>query len=86
MTPENFCYWLQGFFELNKNMHIQSLTEHQVNMIQEHLSLVFKPTLVTPEAVQLQKELTEKIQHWYQHTKMIGDPLRKNAFPPTVTC
>lgn len=38
MTPENFCYWLQGFMELtNPNV----LNENQVKILKEHLSLVF---------------------------------------------
>lgn len=42
MTPENFCYWLQGFNELNG----QVPTEDQWKSITEHLELVFKK--VTP--------------------------------------
>lgn len=42
MTPENFCYWLQGFNELNG----QTPTEDQWKSITEHLELVFKK--VTP--------------------------------------
>lgn len=42
MTPENFCYWLQGFSELNG----QAPTEDQWKSITEHLGLVFKK--VTP--------------------------------------
>lgn len=38
MTPENFCYWLQGFFELHDP---SKLTEEQVGMIKEHLQLTF---------------------------------------------
>lgn len=39
MTPENFCYWLQGYFELNGN-HPISLAQSVI--INEHLNLVFK--------------------------------------------
>ena len=38
MTPENFCYWLQGYFEISgKN----ELTEDQIAVIQIHLGYVF---------------------------------------------
>lgn len=37
MTPENFCYWLQGHFELGGNS-----TPESINVIKEHLNLVFK--------------------------------------------
>jgi len=44
MTATEFCYWLQGFFELTKISHLRpdNLNEKQVEMIQNHLSLVFK--------------------------------------------
>lgn len=38
MTERDFCYWLQGFFELTVQT---SLTEWQVKMIKEHLDKVF---------------------------------------------
>lgn len=39
MTPENFCYWLQGKLELDPTDN--RLSEEQVRMIREHLKLVF---------------------------------------------
>lgn len=39
MTSRDFCFWLQGFFELSR---AQSLSETQAQMIQQHLALVFK--------------------------------------------
>jgi len=38
MTPENFCYWLQGYFELVKTTE---LTPEQVQEIKKHLFLAF---------------------------------------------
>lgn len=38
MTPENFCYWLQGVFEVTD---AKTLTEAQVQIIKNHLTLVF---------------------------------------------
>lgn len=43
MTPENFAYWLQGFFEISG---AKTLDERQVQEIKNHLDLVF--TKVTP--------------------------------------
>lgn len=44
MTPENFCYWLQGALEIiPKN---QELDITQLTIIRDHLSLVFSK--VTP--------------------------------------
>lgn len=39
MTPEAFCYWLRGFFEMTD---AKELTPEQVRMVHQHLSLVFE--------------------------------------------
>lgn len=44
MTPEQFTYWLQGFFEISDT---DSLTNKQVQIIRDHLNLVFNK--VTPD-------------------------------------
>jgi hypothetical protein len=44
MTPENFVYWVQGFFEISGS---ETLSKEQVQVIKDHLSLVL--TKKTPE-------------------------------------
>ena len=44
MTPENFCYWLQGFMEVQAPTN---LNEQQIAVIQEHLNLVFNKVTKT---------------------------------------
>lgn len=39
MNSIDFCYWLQGHFELSES---NQLTEKQVEIIKNHLNLVFK--------------------------------------------
>lgn len=49
MTPENFCYWLQGFFEINRKNTLTpfiNITPLQSQEIENHLNLVFHK--VTP--------------------------------------
>lgn len=42
MTPENFCYWLKGWFELNQTIdHRKGATPETMEMIKNHLDLVF---------------------------------------------
>lgn len=36
MTPENFTYWLQGFFEISKSTEINDI---QLQEIKNHLKL-----------------------------------------------
>jgi len=43
MTPEQFVYWLQGFFEIQEST---TLSRKQVQIINDHLQLVFNK--VTP--------------------------------------
>ena len=38
MTSVQFCYWLQGFFEISEG---KTLSDKQVNIIKNHLKLVF---------------------------------------------
>jgi len=46
MTAENFCYWLQGWFELSKTNGGVTMNDDAVKMIEDHLKLVFEK--VTP--------------------------------------
>ena len=39
MTPENFCYWLQGYIELENPGKISA---EKTQVIKDHLNLVFK--------------------------------------------
>lgn len=38
MTSRDFCFWLQGFFELSKPMQ---LDPNQIELIEKHLAMVF---------------------------------------------
>lgn len=43
MNAENFCYWLNGFFELKKTIdHRDGFTPETIKAIEDHLQLVFK--------------------------------------------
>lgn len=39
MTSRDFCYWLQGYFEV---ANPKEITTEQLEMIKRHLNLVFK--------------------------------------------
>lgn len=48
MTPEQFCYWLQGYFELKRTIdHRLGATQETMEVIEQHLQTVFDK--VTPE-------------------------------------
>ena len=46
MTPENFVYWLQGYFELQDayitTLRVEYLDKAQVQLIKDHLKLVLE--------------------------------------------
>lgn len=52
MTEREFCYWLQGFMEMADP---KGLSEQQIQMIKQHLALVFTNvtgtiTITTPSS------------------------------------
>lgn len=41
MTTKEFCFWLQGWFELNETIdHREGATKETLNLIKEKLDLV----------------------------------------------
>jgi len=57
MSPQDFAYWLQGFFELSGS---ESLSPRQVQVIKDHLSLVFDKQ--TPDRVLFEDSAIEQLQ------------------------
>ena len=43
--PQSFCYWLQGFFELQEP---EAITSEQLEIIKSHLDLVFEKVTEHP--------------------------------------
>ena len=75
MTPEQFCYWMQGFVELSGGF---PPTTEQWHSISEHLQTVFKKE--TPP-VQRQQDIMDSYRQirkeepltfpWDKHTDII---------------
>lgn len=43
MTSRDFCYWLQGWFELNETIdHREGASKETLACIKNHLAMVFK--------------------------------------------
>lgn len=53
MTTRDFAYWLQGFFEISK---ATSLDDQQVQMVKNHLNLVFLHDIDPSEKLTPQQE------------------------------
>ena len=75
MTENQFCYWLQGFFEMTDST---ALSENQVKMISNHLKLVFKKETPTLEGLEY---LQDQIK--YKPQKLSKNP---DSILPSVTC
>jgi cobyrinic acid a,c-diamide synthase len=64
MTARDFCFWLQGFFELSVAGD-SGLDEEQVEIVQRHLALVFvheiDPSAGSPEHQAALNKLHAKI-------------------------
>lgn len=58
MTSRDFCYWLQGFFELTNFGNPATITEQQLIQIKNHLNLVFKHE-IDPSFGEEQEELNK---------------------------
>ncbi len=61
MTSRDFAYWLQGFFEISDT---NKLNEKQVDMIKNHLNLVFFHEIdpsMTPD--KKKQQLMNQIHH-----------------------
>ena len=67
MEADQFCYWLQGYFELTENDGDLSL--EQIKTIQNHLNLVFVHDLDP-------KQVAEKLQQIHDGVPANMDPLK----------
>jgi len=85
MSPEQFCYWLQGFVELSPDLKVPS--EKQWQAIKEHISTVFLK--VTPPVLpddETEKESVEKKQQFplpedVDFWKEMAEKMRKGGLP-----
>ena len=56
MTSRDFCYWLQGFFEITSPIYIN---DTQTKLVQQHLNMVFIHEIDPSFPAEQQKALTE---------------------------
>ncbi len=90
MTSRDFCYWLQGFFELTDATEI---TGDQVELIKKHLHMVFEheidPSFPDKETLQkIHDEEGPKIRKELEEFKnQIGQRLTQLSYgPPRIMC
>lgn len=86
MTPENFCYWLQGYLELDEQAvepRPMQLSAAQVIVIKDHLALVFNKqtpnrstTRSQPQPVKMERSFFEKDDLLCSNTTVALNPLK----------
>lgn len=80
MNIQDFCYWLQGYFELAMTPTKEGLSPEQVEVIKEHLQLVFKKETVKTvgDTTQSYGSLEDLFKHYTEKVKPAPMP-----FSPT---
>jgi hypothetical protein len=83
MTSMEFCYWLQGFFELSDgDARIpDDLTGEQVTAIREHLALVFEKVTGGEALAPPKTASAEKLYTGDEIMKMVEELMRKGSAP-----
>ena len=86
MTEREFCYWLQGLFEIGG---VTSLDEQQTQIVKDHLALVFKK--VTPDRKPMDTPKTPAVPMPGLPYEMLREPIHpmdpyRWVMPPRVTC
>ena len=84
MTPREFCYWLQGVFEVAK---LTSLNEEQTTQIKNHLNLAFVHIDAQEEdETGLSAEAMQKIHDGLIKPKKPGRTRPKGFDPGQLRC
>lgn len=65
MTPENFCFWLQGYFEIDGTE--EGLNKTQAEVIREHLQLVFNKVTTQKPNSQIEELYRKGMQPGIMH-------------------
>jgi len=83
VSPENFCFWLNGYLELSGS---KTLSGGQVNIIKEHLQLVFTPATqtATMSGEEIREFVKEAKDSFYKHEYELNKP--KTGGLTTVSC
>jgi hypothetical protein len=74
MTAREFCYWLQGFFELQEAQGVMPpLTAQQTQTLKNHLAMVFKHEIdPSTGSAQHQQELNSLHRNYFSETGGLG--------------
>jgi hypothetical protein len=78
MTSRDFVYFLQGFFEINEP---QTINKQQVEIIKNHLNLVFKHEIDPSLNEGKSKEEVKELQDVHDGKKKLSDFIKEGPPP-----
>lgn len=89
MTSRDFCYWLQGYFEIARKANgRRTIQDDQVAVIEQHLSLVFKHEIDPSMGDEKHQEELNQIHAKIDRVEKVAIDARKTAHsgPPLIRC
>lgn len=91
MTPEQFCYWLQGYFELKQTIdHRDGATPETMKVIEDHLKTVFVKVTPTAKAPTPTLTIDEAVRRHRESEQRLPNPHGPNypyfGIQPVITC
>jgi hypothetical protein len=79
VQSRDFCYWLQGFFELHPD--IKRLNSEQIDLIKKHLHLVFTheidPSFKSPDPKKSDEQHMEELRKIHEQLQKQDAELRQ---------
>jgi hypothetical protein len=85
MTAEQFCYWLQGYFELKQTIdHREGATPETMKVIEDQLKTVF--VKVTPPVKSPVTTTEEALRRYRESEQRLPNPYSPNGIQPVITC
>lgn len=87
MTSRDFCYWLQGYFEIAHSGPVKpephnryNFQDYQIEMIRNHLAMVFKHEIDPSFGDKKHQEILQKLHEGYPElAKHISTEVKMNC-------
>lgn len=85
MTSRDFCYWLQGFFEIDNDPGL-TLGVSQVQSIKKHLALVFAHEIDPSQGDEAHQAILNEIHNPPQNSHMPMPFVQQVPGKPLMRC
>lgn len=85
MTSRDFCYWLQGYFELTGGTGADLMSADKVMTVKNHLALVFRHE-IDPSIDGGNQKLADELQKIHDGGKTLVAPTGPTPGGPVYRC